>query len=292
MTDRVKEIARKTLMTVIAVAMAAGAIAVLRVVSRYLAGVWEPEGGKRALRFEVSEEGANAPRVYDLKGMICEDLRYTVVGIDAERKTERVQFPLETAVRSGNLLARSEGWEEAEIPRIGPVSYEPGDDYYFKRKDGSILVKRYLRKGKGETEVVSIELPEALAMDAECDEDMVRTVSVKGRRLLLMIPEPIRSVTVGTPAFTGFVQRHAGATFIMNCVSPLGLAEARGRFREAAAKGGWKAFAEGTPCYICENLTLTVDFAEAGGAGAGTVVNYRISDDEVHIKKERSENEN
>ena len=111
------------------------------------------------------------------------------------------------------------------------------------------------------------------------------------------MPPVVRDVVIGSPLFTELIDRGGGAALIVHCIAETSAADATRAITDAAAKSGWTrdrnplAGIKGAPTGGAESWTkgnLTFYFEVVPRpVGGGCDVDYRFTDDEVFISKER-----
>lgn len=283
-----------------AVALAVGAVAVMRVVAHELAGLGSARSDSRAVA--QIEVGANAPRVFDLAAIVPEELRYTVLGRACRRREIPLLMPRVLAIKVKENEAIAAGWKLLhQTGRHLKIYRDKTSTSVYETPTGRIVSRRFYGTGPDTSTMVEIELPEVrdlgMAVNGEnaanVEPTIVELASVQSVAMKSRLPTVLREITVGHPLFTVLERRDEGSVFNMTTIE-LGAHEMiRRRIADLLVTAGW-VLIDGKlrATYVRENLTLgfycDVDPEEPGA----TVVSYRISDDEVRVKPKRSENEN
>ena len=283
-----------------AVALAVGAVFVMRTVAREIAGFGTARSSSRMVA--QVEVAANAPRVFDLAALVPEDLRYAVLGRACSRREIPLLMPRVLAIKVKEDEATAAGWKLLQqTGRHLKIYREKTSTSVYETPTGRIVSRRIYGTGPDTSTMVEIELPEVrdlgMAVDGEnaakVEPTMVELASVQSAAAKSRLPAVLREITVGHPLFTVLERRGEGSVFNMTTVELGAPQQIRLRLADMLAKAGWGLVdSKLRLTYVRENLTLgfycDVDQEEPGA----TVVSYRISDDEVRVKPKRSENEN
>ena len=286
--------------SVLAVAFAVGAVAVMRIVAREIAGLGSARSSSRAVA--QIEVGANAPRVFDLAAIVPEDLRYTVLGRACGRREIPLLMPRVLAIKVKENEAAAAGWKLLhQTGRHLKIYREKTSTSVYETPEGRIISRRFYGTGPDTSTMVEIELPDVrdlgMAVNGEnaakVEPTVVELASVQSFAAKSRLPAVLREVTVGHPLFTVLERRGEGCVFNMTTIE-LGMREMiRLRLEKLLAAAGWNLVdSKVRATYVRENLTLGFYCDTDPGEPGATVVSYRISDDEVRVKPKRSENEN
>lgn len=286
--------------SVLAVAFTVGAVAVMRIVAREIAGFGSARASSRTVA-EV-EVGANAPRVFDLAELVPEDLRYTVLGRACGRREIPLLMPRVLAIKVKENEASAAGWKLLhQTGRHLKIYREKTSTSVYETPEGRIVSRRFYGTGPDTSTMVEIELPEVrdlgMAVNGENAAKVEPTVaelaSVQSFAAKSRLPAVLREITVGHPLFTVLERRGEGSVFNMTTIELGAPQQIQFRLADMLVKAGWNLIdSKLRLTYVRENLTLGFYCDRDPEEPGATVVSYRISDDEVRVTPKRSENEN
>lgn len=286
--------------SVLAVAFTVGAVAVMRIVAREIAGFGSARASSRTVA-EV-EVGANAPRVFDLAELVPEDLRYTVLGRACGRREIPLLMPRVLAIKVKENEAAAAGWKLLhQTGRHLKIYREKTSTSVYETPTGRIVSRRFYGTGPDTSTMVEIELPEVrdlgMAVNGENAAKVEPTVaelaSVQSFAAKSRLPAVLREITVGHPLFTVLERRGEGSVFNMTTIELGAPQQIQFRLADMLVKAGWVLIdSKLRLTYVRENLTLGFYCDRDPEEPGETIVSYRISDDEVRVTPKRSENEN
>lgn len=286
----------------LAVAFAVGAVVVMRIVAREIAGLGAAKSTARAeARIEY---GANAPRVFDLASIVPADLHYTVLGRACRRREIPLLMPRVLAIKVKENEAAAAGWKLLhETGRRLKIYREKTATSVYQTPEGRIMSRRFYGTGPDTSTMVEIELPDLrefgvtpggdIAERPGLEPSIAEIASAQSVAVKYRLPPVLRDVAVGHPLFTVLERRGEGSVFNLTMIELGAKALVERKVEDLLEKGGWRLIdSKVRLTYVRENLTLAaycdVDQQEQGA----TIVSYRISDDEVRVTNKRSENEN
>lgn len=240
---------------------------------------------------------APSPRVYSLSALVPAELRVNLAGLVVRRHAERLGMPYDLAVDVAAERAESAGWERLDDENALTIKNLSGMERLYRTPEGSIVLR----------EVRAIMGDDSLMEDFVIPAEMIpapdeqTTPDVLARRSAVhvkeLMPPVVRDVVIGSPLFTELIDRGGGAALIVHCIAETSAADATRAITDAAAKSGWTrgrnplAGIKGAPTGGAESWTkgnLTFYFEVVPRpVGGGCDVDYRFTDDEVFISKER-----
>lgn len=292
MTDG-QPVVRRLLMCVIAVALAAGSVMVMRIVAQYVAGVAAPE--PLAQVTARVETGANAPRVYVLAEMIPPAWRYSVVGRPCRREETSHLMPIKVLRSEKEAEALARGWKplSSDDPTAAKFLRAHRGTYY-RTNDGRFVTRQFWSENRECSHMVEIELPdvETLSLDMRRDgpePELAEFAALGLARFRQEMPPLLRDTVTGIPVFTALQRREEnGGVFHVTALETKPVAVAEKLALAAAERAGWTRL--GLPPGMVErklfrrdNLSMTFDCQTDSEHVGQTVISYRISDDEVRV---------
>lgn len=296
----------KTLRLLVALALAAGGVWLLRFAARDLLRPMPPPpaGAPEEL---VS---APAPKLIDLTAVVPQALWTTFGGLAPERSEESLPMPVEQARAEVAARLAAKGWRalSGELPLNqahlltlagGEVYATP--DHAFAHvtvtadKAGGSRVRTFLLRTEG---------AEPIDPAAPPDADGLGLLAQSAARLRpeRQLPRWMAAPCLGHALTTRLVQRRGGAAFYLTALVPGAPTETLTRVSEAAAASGWVRERSpidalqpaGAPAqaaaatFVYRNVACNVR-AVAGPRTGETSLVYRFTDDEVYVRPPRKE---
>ena len=236
------------------------------------------------------------PRVYSLSAIVPAELHVNLAGLAVRRHAERLGMPYELAVDVAAERAESAGWERLDDENALTIKNLSGMERVYKTPEGSIVLRevRAIRGNDSLMEDFVIPAEMIPAPDEQTTPDVLARRSAA--QVKEQMPSVVRDVIVGSPLFTELIERGGGAALIVHCVAETSAADASRSIAAAAMKFGWAkvqnplAGLKGAPAaaesWTKGNLTFYFEVVPRP-VGGGCDVDYRFTDDEVFISKER-----
>ena len=250
-----------------------------------------------------------AAKVHDLARLVPKDLEVNIAGLSVRRRAERMHMPYSLAVDVAEQKALSAGWERLDDENAFEIKNISGMERVYRTPEGSIVLR----------EVRAIVGDDSLMEDFAIPTELIPTKGETAtpdilarraaRHVKEMMPGVLRDVVVGSPLLTELIERGNGAAFIVHCVVETSAKAAEKAIADAARKTGWREVATAPspsfpgaarPCWTKQNLTMHFEVLPRNGLSqrsdissavdySGCDVNYRFTDDESYISKERKE---
>ena len=239
---------------------------------------------------------APSPRVYSLSALVPAELRVNLAGLVVRRRAERLGMPYSLAVDVAEEKAESAGWERLDDENALTIKNLSGMERVYKTPEGSIVLREVRAIMGNDSLMEDFVIPAEMipAPDEQTTPDVLARRSAAHVKELM--PPVVRDVVAGSPLFTELVERGGGAALIIHCVAETSVADATRSIETAARTSGWAkaqnplAGLKGAPAaaesWTKGNLTFYFEVVPRP-AGGGCDVNYRFTDDEVFISKER-----
>ncbi len=303
---RLQPTAIKTLRLLVALALAAGGVWLLRFAARDLLRPMPPPpaGAPEEL---VS---APAPKLIDLTAVVPQALWTTFGGLAPERSEESLPMPVEQARAEVAARLEAKGWhplsgelplDQAQLLSLAGGEVYATPDHAFAHvtvtadKAGGSRVRTFLLRTEGAEPIDPAAPPNA---------DGLGLLAQSAARLRpeRQLPRWMAAPCLGHALTTRLVQRRGGAAFYLTALVPGAPAETLARVGEAAAASGWVRERSpidalqpaGAPAqavaatFVYHNVACNVRAAPGPRAGETTLV-YRFTDDEVYVRPPRKE---
>ena len=303
---RLQPTAIKTLRLLVALALAAGGVWLLRFAARDLLRPMPPPpaGAPEEL---VS---APAPKLIDLTAVVPQALWTTFGGLAPERSEESLPMPVEQARAEVAARLEAKGWhplsgelplDQAQLLSLAGGEVYATPDHAFAHvtvtadKAGGSRVRTFLLRTEGAEPIDPAAPPNA---------DGLGLLAQSAARLRpeRQLPRWMAAPCLGHALTTRLVQRRGGAAFYLTALVPGAPAETLARVGEAAAASGWVRERSpidalqpaGAPAqavaatFVYYNVACNVRAAPGPRAGETTLV-YRFTDDEVYVRPPRKE---
>lgn len=283
-----KQIAARLSAVVLALAATVGAVVVFRMGVRKVATATVRGEGAYA---EPAPDRVPAERKWVLEAMVPAEIRLTVGGLAVQERRERLDMPFEHAVRVSEAEAAAKGWEKMDLPVYYSLTMELHGEYLYRRPDGSALKRTLTPMADATTYCYDIELPVQYFGRREEARTIDELAHERASFVLERLPEMLRPFVFGDPLETHLVRRGGGSAYLVTTLTPVPAAELRRMVVARAVAAGWLRLERADLTYVKDNLTASVALVERP-EGAGTMVGYRFSDDEVLISNKEKENDN
>ena len=303
---RLPPTAIKTLRLLVALALAAGGVWLLRFAARDLLRPMPPPpaGAPEEL---VS---APAPKLIDLTAVVPQALWTTFGGLAPERSEESLPMPVEQARVEVAARLEAKGWhplsgelplDQAQLLSLAGGEVYATPDHAFAHvtvtadKAGGSRVRTFLLRTEG---------AEPIDPAAPPDADGLGLLAQSAARLRpeRQLPRWMAAPCLGHALTTRLVQRRGGAAFYLTALVPGAPTETLTRVSEAAAASGWVRERSpidalqpaGAPAqaaaatFVYRNVACNVR-AVAGPRTGETSLVYRFTDDEVYVRPPRKE---
>ncbi len=270
-----------------AIAATAGVVFLMRLGARALADGFA--AGDAAGAVAVPDR-CPAPRTYDLAALVPEDLRLNVGGLAAQTERTVLPMPLEQAIQVSENEARAKGWQALDLPlayRLATLDELGG---LYVTPDRRVVRRSHTPLASGGTRREDFVLPVGSLFDSDREMSFSEVVALNGDELLAKLPDVLKSVQVARPFYTQFTAHADGASLVVMGLSDLEEAAVRRQLALAYAREGWRPSAELPNAWVKANLTAAWDVSPHG-AGVGTVVAVRYSDDEVVFDRKENEHD-
>ena len=303
---RLPPTAIKTLRLLVALALAAGGVWLLRFAARDLLRPMPPPpaGAPEEL---VS---APAPKLIDLTAVVPQALWTTFGGLAPERSDESLPMPVEQARAEVAARLEAKGWhplsgelplDQAQLLSLAGGEVYATPDHAFAHvtvtadKAGGSRVRTFLLRTEGAEPIDPAAPPDADGLD-------LLARSAARLRPERRLPRWMAAPCLGHALTTRLVQRRGGAAFYLTALVPGAPTETLARVSEAAAASGWVRERSpidalqpaGAPAqaaaatFVYRNVACNVRAVAGPRAGETTLV-YRFTDDEVYVRPPRKE---
>ena len=280
-----REAISKTANTVIALAVTAGLVLLMREVAGQIVTRFGLDGGSAAAGGEIPMPLEPAPRIYDLGLLIPENLRDNVGGARCRVESRRELAP-EPVVRERLLNEfRARGWQRLE-PTVAEMASSPmtAMEDAFITPQGEYVTVGLLPDGDGGTAVSEWRFPFAVLPqpDRNAASPLRDAASRCGPLLRRQLPKVIAELVVGDPIESRLISRNGGYGYHLIFVANGEVDAAARAFGERALKAGWTAETDldwkGTERFLKANLSLFCQFLPYGTGHCIAVC--RFADDE------------
>lgn len=282
---------RRTGVTVVALAATAGVVCLMRFCAKRLVegGAVEAESGMRS----AEPDRVPAPRRYDLATLVPPELRANLGGMEMTSITKRMPMPQELAMKQSEAEARSAGWKEMTLPLAHRLATLASFKTVYITPDRRIVSRSFAALAGSETMREDLVLPSASYLEQQRDMTIDEIVSLHGRRVAELIPEPLAAVRTVSPLYTQLTPRGGGSSLIVVGISPLRSVAVTAQLDSAFRRTGWVADADLPGAWVKANLSASYNVSprDTGPDADGSVVSFRISDDEVLLSRKENENE-
>lgn len=258
-----------------------------------------------------------AAKVHDLARLVPKGLEVNIAGLSVRRRAERMHMPYSLAVDVAEQKALSAGWERLDDENAFEIKNISGMERVYRTPEGSIVLREVRAVVGDDSLMEDFVIPTELIPtkgETATPDILARRAA---RHVKEMMPGVLRDVVVGSPLLTELIERGNGAAFIVHCVAEMSADAAEKAIAAAAGKAGWSEVAvepataggaatgasslrrhAARSCWTKQNLTMHFEALSRNGLSLrsgtslavdfpGCDVNYRFTDDESYISKER-----
>lgn len=279
---------RRLGVTVVALAATVGAVGLMRVAARALAGGFSAEATRRADAVQPSRQPA--PRAYDLASLVPADLRLNLGGMVAQSTKTTMPMPLDQAIRTSANEARACGWKALDLPLAYELATLHDFGGLYLTPDRRIVRRVHTPLAGGGTQREDFSLPAGARLSIDRPMTFEEAVGLADEQMLARFPDVLRAVQVAQPVYTQFNAHDAGAAFLVVGLSSWEEADVRKQLAATYARAGWTRRADLPGAWVKANLSATWDVAPRA-AGVGSVVTVRYADDEILVNRKENEDD-
>ena len=277
---------RRLGVTAVALAATVGAVGLMRVAARALAGGFSAEATRRADAVQPSR--LPAPKTYDLVALVPEDLRLNLGGMVAQSTKATMPMPLDQAIQTSANEARAQGWKALDLPLAYELATLRDFGGLYLTPDRRIVRRAHTPLAGGGTQREDFSLPAGARLSLDRPMTFEEAVGLANELMLARFPDVLRAVQVAQPVYTQFNAHDTGAAFLVVGLSSWEEADVRKQLAATYARAGWKRRADLPGAWVKANLSATWDVAPRA-AGVGSVVTVRYADDEILVNRKENE---
>lgn len=277
------DIMKRAISAGVAVAVAIGAVLLYRWIVQEIAVATMSEKPS-------AETGVELPlvprqRVYSLVDIVPAELSLNIAGLNVKQGQRVLPMPIELAEKTEANQAIARGWTEYSVPLSADFLQIAFGERIWKTEKEEVVAQRFVPLKGSSTCVEEWIVPmKELGNPSGNANPLFDRIAATDARMRARIPEVIRPLLVGQIYFTQLILREAGASFVVTTLDQGDAMTVKGRMARQAAEAGWGLENRGGECFVKENLAA---FPSVQPQGRGSVIVYRISDDENYASSKK-----